>query len=69
MELLILGICLSIIAGLISGIVYKDLEVGFLIGSYSMIVVIILLNVIYHKQEKQLPNNCQEIELKLKGEK
>lgn len=68
MELLILGICLSIIAGLISGIVYKDLEVGFVIGSYSMFVVIILLNVANDK-EKRIPNNCQEIELKLKGEK
>lgn len=69
MELLIFGICLSIIAGLISGIVYKDLKFGFVVGCYSMIVLIIFLNIIYNNQQKQIPRDCQEIELKLKGEK
>lgn len=66
MTLLLIGILLSVAIGIIFGIVFDELNFGLTIGSGCLIGFCLWLNII-QIESKQIPRDCQEIELKLKG--
>lgn len=68
MTILIVGMSIALILGIMIGMLYDDFQLGC-----SIVLVVFGLIVIpwaaIEQNSKQLPNDCQEIELKLKGER
>lgn len=69
MTILIVGMFISLILGIMIGMLYDDFQLGCSIVLVVFGLIVIPWTAIEQNPRKQIPRDCQEIELKLKGER
>lgn len=69
MTILIVGMFISLILGIMIGMLYDDFQLGCSIVLVVFGLIVIPWTAIEQNQQKQIPRDCQDIELKLKGER
>lgn len=69
MTILIVGMFVSLILGIVIGMLYDDFQLGCSIVLIVFGLIVIPWTAIEQNKQNQIPRDCQEIELKLKGER